>query len=221
MRNSWRKNGAEWKQRQQEQAVQDLIPVRALDGGVIITNDFRLVQLLRVSSFNLDLMSHRELNETMERYELFLRSLSFPVQTTIMSQPVDLGSYVKSLEAKREETPSVKQELLRGYIAYAKGIATSAAMIQRQRYIMMAEAVVDTTKQAYEESMLQLEQKKKHVKSGLEEIGLSVQEVTDLDVARYLHTLFDYEGSQYHAMDDALIYPYTMGGSTRDILKKT
>ncbi|MFX3625297.1 MAG: hypothetical protein ACE3JP_15025 [Ectobacillus sp.] len=204
-----------WKKKEDErkrQSVQQLIPVQALDGGIIVTEDFRLVQPLRVSSFNLDLMSHRELNETMERYELFLRSLSFPVQTTIASQPVDLGCYVRSLEEKLDGTKSIKQNLLRGYIAYARGIETNATMIQRQRYIIIAEAVTGTTKQAYEESMLQLEQKKRHIKSGLEEIGLSVQEVHDLDVARYLHTLFDYASSQHRSIQDTAMNLVTVRG---------
>lgn len=217
MRNYWKKKAE--KKQQQEQSVQNLIPVRALDGGVIVTQDFRLVQLLRVSSFNLDLMSHRELNETMEKYELFLRSLSFPIQTAIMSQPVDLGSYVKSLETKRDDSSSVKQELLKGYIAYAKGMETSTTMIQRQRYLMIGELITGTTKQAYEESMVLLDQKKKQVKSGLEEMGLTVQEASDLDIARYLHTLFDYEGSQHCPIQDIFIYPYTIGGRARDILQ--
>ncbi|MFC6603505.1 hypothetical protein ACFQDF_21370 [Ectobacillus funiculus] len=59
------------EQKRHELSVQRLIPIRGIDGGVVITEDFRLVQLLRVSSLNLDLMSHRELNEAMERYELF------------------------------------------------------------------------------------------------------------------------------------------------------
>jgi hypothetical protein len=213
MKLSWMKKRQKRIQQQEEQSVQSLIPVRALDGGIIVTEDFRLVQLLRVSSFNLDLMSHRELNEAMNKYELFLRSLSFPVQTAIVSQPVDLGSYVKKLESKRDGTATVKQELLRGYIAYAKGIETSTAMIQRQRYIMVFEPIIGTTKQAYEESMLQLEQKKKHVKSGLEEIGLIVQEANDLDIARYLHTLFNYTGSQHRPVPDTFIYPYMIRGN--------
>jgi hypothetical protein len=201
-----------WKQRGKEESVQNLIPVRALDGGVIVTEDFRLVQLLRVSSFNLDLMSHRELNETMQKYELFLRSLSFPLQTAIVSQPVDMGGYIKSLEAKQAES-TMKQELLKGYIAYAKGIETSAAIIQRQRYVMMSESIEGTTKECYEKGMLVLEQKKKHVKTGLEEIGLMAREANDLEIARYLHTLFNYEGSQ-HSPIEHIFHPYTTGGST-------
>ncbi|MBO9128970.1 hypothetical protein [Bacillus sp. 165] len=211
MKSIWRRR-KEKQERQHEQSVQTLIPVRALDGGIIVTNDFRLVQLLRVSSINLDLMSHRELNEAMNKYEMFLRSLSFPVQTTIMSQPVDLGGYVKSLEAKQVHADTVKQDLLRGYIAYAKGIETSTAMIQRQRYLMIAEPVAGKTKQSYEESMMELDQKKKQVKSGLEEMGLTVHEAHDLDIARYLHTLFDYAGSQHRPIEDTFIVPYTVGG---------
>lgn len=208
------------EQKQQELSVQQLIPIRGIDGGVVITEDFRLVQLLRVSSLNLDLMSHRELNEAMERYELFLRSLYFPVQTTIMSQPVDLGGYIRGLEAKRTGESTVKQQLLTGYIAYAKGIETSLTMIQRQRYIVVSEQIQGTTKQAYEESMMLLEQKRRHIKSGLEEIGLNIEETDSLDVIRYFHTLYDYEGSQHRPINDHLLYPYTTGGIARGVFEK-
>ena len=208
------------EQKRHELSVQRLIPIRGIDGGVVITEDFRLVQLLRVSSLNLDLMSHRELNEAMERYELFLRSLYFPVQTTIMSQPVDLGEYIRGLEARRTGASTVKQRLLTGYIMYAKGIETSVTMIQRQRYIVVSEQIQGTTKQAYEESMMQLEQKRKHIKSGLEEIGLNVEETDSLDVVRYFHTLYDYEGSQHRPLNDHLLYPYTTGGNACGVFEK-
>ncbi|MCP8968949.1 hypothetical protein [Ectobacillus ponti] len=205
MWSSWKAKREERKRRRQEKAVQDLIPVRALDGGIVVTDDFRLVQLLRVSSLNLDLMSHRELQEVMEKYELFLRSLSFPVQTAIMSQPVDLGGYIRGLEEKQASMPDVKRDLLNGYLAYARAIETSTSMIQRQRYLVFMEAILGTTRQAYETAMQQLEQKRKYVKSGLEEMGLEAREASGLDVARYLHTLFDYTGSQYRPVEDDLV----------------
>lgn len=201
-------------------SMQNFIPVRTLDAGILVTDDFRLVQLLRISSFNLDLMSHRELNETIEKYEMFLRSISFPIQTTIMSQPVDLGSYVKELRKKLDCTSSVQQKLLQGYIAYAKGIETSTTMIQRQRFLILQEQIIGTTKQAYEESMILLDQKKKQVKNGLEEIGLQVQEANDVEAARYLHTLFDYNSSLHRPMEDVQMYPYTMGARLHEVYKE-
>lgn len=80
----------------QEKVAQDLIQVKGLDDGRFITNDNRLVQILKVSAVNTQLMSNNELRILLEKYEAFLKSLIFPIQQEIVSEPVDLKEYIRT-----------------------------------------------------------------------------------------------------------------------------
>ncbi|BCC56629.1 hypothetical protein [Bacillus cereus] len=193
---------------QNRKSAQDLIPIKRFDTGVFITDDYRIVQMLQVSSLNLELMSNRELNEILEKYEMFLRSIHFPIQTTIVSQPINLQHYVKENEELLERTTNpFKRELLESYIDYARDIERNQDMMQRKRYIVTYEQILGVTRESYYDALHSLEDKIKHLKVGLEEVGLHSEEVSDLEMMRYLHTLFDYNESQHNPIKDEIVLP--------------
>ncbi|MCR6465155.1 DUF87 domain-containing protein [Bacillus paranthracis] len=186
-------------------SAQDLIPLKAVDSDVFVSDDFRVIKVVKVSSFNLELMSNLELNETLEKYESFLRTLHFPLQTEIISQPVDLKKYVEEQkELLRATTNLYKRELLEGYIEYLHSIEISQSMIQRQRYVVFDEKIMGVTKQAYIDALHSIGNKFKHIKSGLEEIGLEVNEVNEVEIARYFQTMYDYVSSQYRPIQSVV-----------------
>lgn len=194
------------------QSAQDLIPIKRFDSGIFITDDYRIVQPLRVSSLNLGLMSDRELNEVLERYEIFLRSIHFPFQTTIVSQPINLQGYIQEQNELLGRTKNhFKRELLQDYIAYAQTIERNQNMMQRQRYIITFEKIMGVSKMAYNDALHSLTNKVKHLKEGLTEVGLHAEEVTDFELMRYFHSLFDYTGSQYTPVQDDIVKPFMRG----------
>lgn len=212
----WKQKQHQSKQERQQQkeqlSAQSLIPLKFLDNDVFITDDYQAVKILKVSSLNLELMSNFEMNEVLEGYETFLRTLNFSVQTTIVSQPIDLNQYVQQQRKLLERTTNpYKRELLEGYVEYLRSIELSQSMIQRQRYIVFSEQISSVTKEAYNDAIYSLENKHKHIKSGLEEIGLEVKELIDMEIIRYFQTLYNYSASQYRPIQETIIPLFTMG----------
>ncbi|HDX9701725.1 TPA: hypothetical protein ROY42_005648 [Bacillus thuringiensis] len=196
---------------QKKQSAQDLIPIRRFDTGVFITDDYRIVQMLQVSSLNLELMSNRELNEILEKYEMFLRSIHFPIQSTIVSQPINLQNYIQTHEELLERTTNpFKRELLDSYIDYARDIERNQDMMQRKRYIITYEQILGVTRSSYYDALHSLDEKIKHLRVGLEELGLHAEDVTDLEMMKYFHTLFDYNESQHNPIQEDNVLPMIM-----------
>lgn len=193
-------------------SIQDLIPLKDLESGLLITPDNKVVQCLKVSAINLELTSVSECNDIFEIFEGFLTSLSYPVQLTNVSMPIDLKKYITEQEELVQETENLhKKMLLDSYINYAKDIETSQEIMQRQRFIIITEQLKEDTPETRFNAILSLEEKKVDITSSLKEMELECEPVTDLDILRYLQTLFDYKGAQYRPIRATVIPDIVQG----------
>lgn len=165
-----------------------------------------MIQCLKVSAINLELTSNIECNELFEIFEGFLMSLNYPVQLTNVSMPVDLRTYIADQERQYLETTNpYKRKLQKSYINYSKDIEKSQNIMQRQRYVIFSEKMKEDTQEVRYETRLEIEEKKDEVIAALSELGLTAEPVTDLEIIRYLHTLFDYIGAQNRPIEDSYV----------------
>lgn len=182
----------------------------------MITPENQIVMCLKVSAINLELTSFAEANELFEIFEGFLMSIDYPIQITNVSMPVDLKSYISDQETKLRETKNpFKKKLLISYIDYAKEIEVSQDIIQRQRYIIISEKMKEDTPESRSEKMLELFERRDEIKASLAEMNLTVEEVNDLEIMRYLHTMFDYNGAQNSPIDNPIIPQFIHGGKKK------
>ena len=159
-------------------------------------------------------MSNFEMNSVFEQYQDFLTGLEFPIQQTIVSQPVDLSSYINlQKEMLKNTTNPIKQRLLQTYIEHAEAYTKSNQMIQRQRYMIFSVQIQDGTEESYIESVKDLEEKTLYIQSGLHELELSAIEVTNQEIIKYFHTFFDYKNAQLFPIEHEYIPQMITGGS--------
>ncbi|OES45374.1 hypothetical protein [Domibacillus iocasae] len=140
-------------------------------------------------------------------------TLTYPVQLTNVSMPVDLKSYITEQERTHFLTKNpYKRQLQESYIEYAKEIEISQDIMQRQRYVIFCEQMKEDTPEIRYETMLELEEKKDEIVTSLLELELTAEEVTDLELIRYLHTLFDYNEAQNRPIESETISQIIQGG---------
>lgn len=181
----------------------------------MITPDNQVVQCLKASAVNLELTSNLETNELFEKFEGFLMSLTYPIQSTTVSMPIDLAIYIGEQEVLLEKTLNpFKRELIKGYIDYARSIEINQDIMQRQRFIIITEQMKEDVEKERFEAMLNLEEKVNEIKAALDEMDLECEAVTDLEMARYLHTLFDYIGAQNKPIEDVQVPEIITGVGT-------
>ena len=161
----------------------------------------------------MELMSNFEMNSVFEQYQDFLTGLEFPIQQTMVSQPVDLTNYIHlQKEMLKNTTNPVKRRLLGTYIEHAESYTKSNQMIQRQRYIIFGVPIQDGTEEAYYEAVKDLEEKRLYIQSGLHELELSALEVTNQEIIKYFHTFFDYKNAQLFPIEHECIPQMITGG---------
>ena len=206
----------EEKQKQEQNkgmSAQDLIPLKDIEKGILITPDNRMVQFLKVSAINLELTSNAECNEIFEVYEGFLKSLTYPVQTANVSMPVDLRTYISKQNQTLTQTKNPhKRMLLESYINYSMDIEINQDIMQRQRYIIFYEQLKEDTPDERHETALLIEEKKQEIIDSLTELELEVESVTDIEVIRYLHTMFEYSTAQRRPIENAFVPQIIQGG---------
>lgn len=190
------------KTEQEMKSSQNLIPLKAIDSELILTPDNYLIQGIKVSALNLDLMSRLERKNLFQKYEGFLKSMYFDFQQETVSQPVDLKQYLASNTKQLEGTDNpYRRELLDDYIEYIRDKGTSRSVMQRQRYILFSEKIRGISKKHYDDAVHDLEKKRDHIVLGVKDLDLEVDPLTNVDILRYFHVLFNYE--------DALNVPIT------------
>lgn len=205
------------KQEQVKKTIQDLIPLKSIEQGLLITPENKMVQCLRVSAINLELTSNAECNELFEMFEGFLMSLTYPIQMTNVSMPVDLSTYITEQKAIHSGTKNPYRRMLQeSYINYAEEIEISQDIMQRQRYVIFAEQMKGDTPEIRYETMLEIEEKKAEIIASLSEMDLTAEPVTDIEIVRYLHTLFDYKGAQNLPISDIEV-PQIIKGGKNDV----
>jgi hypothetical protein len=197
-----------------EKTVQDLIPVRNIYDSMIETTDNRLVKVMSVTAVNTHLMSHAEVREVLEGYENFLRSLKKPIQISRVSEPVNLKNYIASLTERLKATSNpFKRRMLENYIEYAEQLQKDRDMIKRNRYIIIDEPFSGESDK--EKAIRELKRRVDELRLNLEDMlfrqKLEVHVLTDQELRKYLHMLFDYENAQLYHMEDTKEYPYIIG----------
>lgn len=178
--------------------AQKHVPIKAVYDGMIITQDYRLIDFLQISAVNTQLMSKYQLNKLLENYEGFLKSLNFPVQQEIVSQPVDLTQYLKQQETILESQDSTsKKRLMRDYINHTEKISKSKQIIQRKRYMIISEKIKAPTKKDFFHAVNQIEIRREHIINGIKSVEkIKASRLTDLEAVRYFHIFFDYMEAQ-------------------------
>lgn len=212
-----RKTKEEKQQERALQSVQELIPLKSLRDGKFLTLDRKLVQVLRVTSVNVELMGNLEANDLFERYEGFLSTLNYPTQQTIVSMPVDLKTYIDEQKQILANTSNqYKRMLLDDYIEYAKDIEMSQDIMQRQRFVLFYIKPKNDSEEALFEAELELNERRDEIMAAVSELDLLAEEITELEIVRYFHTLFDYSGSQNRPIESTIVPQIIHGGKKDD-----
>ncbi|MDF1995806.1 hypothetical protein [Peribacillus frigoritolerans] len=160
------------------------------------------------------------MNHVFELYQDFLTGLEFKIQETIMSQPVDLSNYINLQKDMLRNTENpMKSKLLESYIEHGESYTKSNKMTQRHRYIVYGAPIQDHTEEAFFEAIKDLEEKTLYITSGVNEFELSALEVSNKEIIKYFHMMFDYKSAQLYPIGSESIPQIIIGGKKHDEIK--
>ena len=131
------------------QSTKDFVVVSDIRDTIAILKDGSLRSVIEVSSMNFELKSADEKTAVIGAFQNFINSIDFPLQIGISSRKLDIGPYLKSLDAL---TVSISNELMKiqaiEYARFIKGLTELANIMSKKFYVVVPLHVVETMGQS-------------------------------------------------------------------------
>lgn len=203
------------KEKKERQSVQDLIPIQAIKDGRVISKDNRVIQIIKASSLNLELMSEYEQNIVFDKYADMLKSMQFRSQIEVVSQPMNLSKYIDGQQDILEKTTDqFARKLLESTIGYVKEKERSRSIMQRKRYIIFDEQIQEASEEGYARAIKKLKEKEAIVMKGLKELELEGDKATPTEINQLFQIMFDYDSALNRPISTDTVANETTGGMT-------
>ena len=120
-------------------AAQDWLPFQDI-ASFIYRRDGHLVSVLRVEPMNLTLKSDNEKKRIITALHEALNGQLEPLQIFCLPRPVDLDTYLESLQTQARETINpMKKRLLQEYIQYVASVVKGGEAIEHRYYILISQ----------------------------------------------------------------------------------
>ena len=127
------------------QSTKQLVAVADIRDNVVFLKNGSLRAVIEVSATNFELKSEAEQVAILQNFQNFLNSIDFPLQIVINSRRLDIGDYLKRVDAA---TNALTNELLKiqagEYAKFVKELAELANIMTKKFYIVVPFYVFET-----------------------------------------------------------------------------
>lgn len=196
---------------------QNFVPIKEIQGGVVVLKDGGLRAILMASSLNLSLKSADEQQAIIMQFQNFLNTLDFPVQIMIQSRRRDIAPYLQILEHKmKEQTEPLLKVQTKEYIEFIRKFTEINNVMTKHFFIVVSYNTINlstekgfidkiipsgssskTNKKTFEEDRSQLEQRVSIVQGALGRTGVRTVQLTTEQVVELFYKQFNPgDGSQ-------------------------
>ncbi len=116
--------------------IQNWWPVHRLQDGCLIRPDGAVVAGLKIAPFNLSLKSERETQGIIKQFQAALAELTIPWQLLSLYRPVDLDTYLNTLDHQTQEVHGRRRQVLREYGQWVQSQG-AGGQVERRYYLLM------------------------------------------------------------------------------------
>jgi len=211
-----------------EASVQAYLEIAEVRDDVIILKDGSLRAILMVSSLNFDLKSPQEQESIIVGYQDFLNSFNFPIQITIRSKKLELGSYMEKLKNKaQEETNEFIKIQIEQYGGFIKSLLEISNIMDKKFYVTipfyptglktgiqkvglfekMANSINPTSSEKKKEEEFEINKKQllervSLVASGLNSLDLRAAQLSTIDLIEFFYEIYNLDTAQREKLID-------------------
>lgn len=195
---------------------------------VLVLKNGGIRAVLRTSSINFNLKSEAEQNSIVYGYQGFLNSLEFPIQIIVRSKKLDIDNYIKQVKelGEKQKNPLLQEQTYE-YAEYVKKLVDYADIMDKEFYVVVPydpaamggqasvvqgffqrmapkDSFADIRKRLNEFNRLKktLIQRINTVKSGLENCGLKVTQLTTPELVELFYGIYNPKTSRNSKLKD-------------------
>jgi len=119
-------------------STQEFLAIEDIKDDLVILKDGSCCLIVKTSAVNFGLLSLEEQDAIIYAYAAFLNSLSFPIQILILSQQMDVSSYLDQLSQLEEKIQSGKiRSQIRKYYQFILGIVKENKVLEKSFYFII------------------------------------------------------------------------------------
>lgn len=202
------------KKKNKTQSTQQHLTIQEIRDGIVVMKDGGLRAILMVNSINFALKSEDEQQALLYAYQNFLNSLIFPIQIVVQSRKLDLGNYIKKLEAlEREQTNDLLRLQTREHVRFIRSLLSAVNIMSKFFYVVIPyhSRGVGVAKKKFWDSFLnlfnpsraqkpagrfealktELMERVSLVSNGLASLGLDNVQLNSQEIAELLYTTYN------------------------------
>lgn len=113
-------------------AVQNIIPIKEISNGLIVTNDGRYIKILEVLPVNFSLKSYDEQDNIIHQFGNWLRIAPSTIQFKVLTRRADSDNIIENIrEAAKDETVESCREMVEDHIQFIRNQIGSEALARR------------------------------------------------------------------------------------------
>lgn len=117
--------------------AQNWLPIQDLHDGCLFRPDGGVVAGIAIAPFSLALKSERERTQAIHGFQAALNGLTVPWQILSLYRPVDLDSYLASLDTVTDAATGVRRRVLRDYARWVHQQVQAGDSVERRYYLLM------------------------------------------------------------------------------------
>ncbi|WP_188623257.1 hypothetical protein [Caldalkalibacillus thermarum] len=193
----------EEKRKGSENDIQELMPFKKIENGLIWREDGSIQAVIGVDSLHYHLLSENEKRTIDGALGSLLSSLSFPVQPLSITRPVDLGDYVDSLRNVLDEAPESMKEYGQDHILFLEEKTRQEVLIKYDYLVFGVEHMDDEQKMKAE-----LDRRAGLILSGLRRAGMYARVLDTPEVAAVFYDIFHGNRAIRQRIQDAFRHDY-------------
>ena len=120
----------------QQESTQKFVPIAEIRDDIIVMRDGTMRSILMVSSINFALKGEEEQNALIAGYVSFLNTLSFPLQISVQSRPLNLDNYLLSLKSmEKQQTNQLLRMQIADYHDFLKDLLDLGQIMTKKFYV--------------------------------------------------------------------------------------
>lgn len=120
-----------------QKTAQSWLPIQDLHDGCLIRPDGGVVAGIQIAPFSLALKSDRERTQAVQGFQVALNGLTVPWQILSLYRPVDLDSYLASLDLATDAASGIRRRVLGDYSRWVRQQVQQGDSVERRYYLLL------------------------------------------------------------------------------------
>ena len=191
-----------------EDDVQNLIPIKQIYKGMIITTDDRYIKIIEVLPINFSLRSYEEQANIIHSFAGWLRIAPIKLQFKVITRRADSIKIINNVRAQTEgETQEKCRKLARNYIEFIRELSGNEALSRRFFLIFEYERANTQRKRTIDDIAAEVADTARKIRSGLMSCGneVVIPENEDYFQAEALYLFYNKKSSTIEQLADRVV----------------